>query len=124
MKVRHSLLPTLVAVLVAGCVVVPGGQYDRQPPPARGVERAYGVPPHVEPPPPFREPRPHQPSPAYVWLPGYWDWDGARYFWQPGRWVVAPQDQVWEPHRWIHNSKRGWMLIEGFWRDANTSSSR
>lgn len=125
MKTRHSFLPALAAVLAAGCVVAPGGSYDHQPPPpARGVERVYNVPPPpVGPPPPFREPRPHQPSPAYVWLPGYWDWDGARYFWQPGRWVVAPQGQVWEDHRWVHRSQRGWVLIEGYWRGANTESS-
>ena len=118
MRVRTSLVLALVAVFVAGCVVVPGSQYPEQhQTPAYGGERALLPPPPVGPPPPFREPRPNQPSPAYVWLDGYWDWDGARFFWQPGRWVVAPQGQVWEAHRWAHSSKHGWILIGGQWRD-------
>lgn len=125
MRTRYSLWPALAAIILAGCVVAPSGQDDRQPrPPVRGLERVFIVPPPpVGPPPPFNEPRPYQPSPAYVWLAGYWDWDGIRYFWQPGRWEVAPQDQVWEDHRWVHRSNRGWVLIEGRWRNANTSSS-
>lgn len=125
MMTRYSLLPALAAIILAGCVVAPGGQHDRQPQSSvHGPERVFNVPPPpVGPPPQFDQPRPHQPSPAYVWLDGYWDWDGARYFWQPGRWVVAPQGLVWEGPRWVHRSNRGWVLIEGVWRKANTESS-
>ena len=71
MRVRTSLVLALVAVFVAGCVVVPGSQYPEQhQTPAYGGERALLPPPPVGLPPPFREPRPNQPSPAYVWLDG------------------------------------------------------
>ena len=124
MKTYYLLSATLAAVLLSSCAIVPSEHRDQSPSDGYGVGRAHYVPPPpVGPPPAVRELPPHQPSPAYVWLGGHWDWDGARYFWQHGRWVVAPQGQVWEGPRWVHNSKRGWVLIEGRWRNANDSSN-
>lgn len=117
MKARYPILLVFAAIFVTGCVVAPGGHYSGDPQPP--VHRAYQVPPPpVGPPPPLREPQPSQPSPAYAWQGGYWDWDGARYFWRPGAWVVAPVGYAWVPHQWVHSSKHGWRLMEGSWRDA------
>jgi hypothetical protein len=29
-------------------------------------------------------------KPGFVWVRGYWHWDGVRYVWQRGRWQKAP----------------------------------
>ena len=53
-----------------------------------GVYR--GVPQHVAPP---HHNHPHRGghfvhSPATVWVPGFWAWDGAAWIWWPGHWAV------------------------------------
>ena len=48
-----------------------GGRYVVQPPP---------------PPPPQRF-VPRSPGRNYVWVPGYWNWNGSRYYWQDGYWA-------------------------------------
>lgn len=65
-----------------------------------------------------REERP-APRPGYVWIPGYWDWQGARYTWVSGRWAPERRGCHWVPHRWVSRDGRwvmhpgGWVLDEG-----------
>jgi len=43
------------------------------------------------------------PGPGYIWVPGYWAWDGdaADYYWVPGTWVLAPTPGLlWTPGYW------------------------
>jgi hypothetical protein len=40
------------------------------------------------PPPPRAEPLP-PPRHGYVWIPGFWDWDGHRHFWREGHGCVS-----------------------------------
>ena len=54
--------------------------------------------------------------PGWVWIGGYYRWDGAHYFWVPGRWVQPPRlHAIWVPGHWIHGA-HGWYWIEGHWR--------
>jgi hypothetical protein len=48
-----------------------GGRYVVQPPP----------------PPPLVRVVPRSPGRNYVWVPGYWNWNGNRYFWVNGYWA-------------------------------------
>lgn len=121
MQVNSVLVLAVCVTAVSGCVVVPGGSdtYPHQP---AGYHREvpFEVPPPFEAPPkPLLERRPGQPSSAYVWQDGYWDWDGIRYIWRSGTWVVAPPGKEWVQHQWVHSSKRGWVLFDGFWRDES-----
>lgn len=69
----------------------------------------------VPPPPPRIEVRGVRPGPAYVWVPGYYRWDGA-YVWVVGSWVRPPYGgAVWVPGRWVH-TRRGWRFMRGHWR--------
>ena len=40
------------------------------------------------------ERRPYRPASNYVWVDGYWVWNGATYVWQPGYWAAPPQPNV------------------------------
>jgi hypothetical protein len=70
--------------------------------------------------PPAPPPQPEvvvvQPSPAAVWVPGYWAYDGYRYVWVSGFWAVPPPRH----HRFVqpHWEPRpgGYVYIRGYWR--------
>ena len=56
------------------------------------------------------------PGPRYVWLPGYYRWDGAAYVWLPGRYELPPRPRaVWVRPHW-ERERRGWYFIQGHWR--------
>ena len=56
------------------------------------------------------------PGPGFVWVRGYYRWDGMAYLWMPGRWAQPPYARaVWVPGRWRHHPQ-GWYWVEGHWR--------
>ena len=45
--------------------------------------------------------QPIAPGPNYMWIPGYWAWNGVGYYWVPGTWVLAPYfGALWTPGWW------------------------
>lgn len=57
-----------------------------------------------------------QPSPDYIWIPGYWTWQNNRYEWTPGHWELPPSNAVaWVPPRWEREGY-GYRFYEGYWR--------
>jgi hypothetical protein len=72
---------------------------------------------NIGPPAPVVEVRaPPPPGPGYVWMPGYYRWDGRAYMWVPGSYVIAPWPGArWIPPHWEHRHG-GWLFIEGHWR--------
>ena len=80
----------LVASVLGACVVSPapyygGGPYVAVAPPPAQVE-VLGVPP----------------VPGYIWLGGYWGWNGGRHEWVPGRWEAPRPGYRYVPHAWVH----------------------
>ena len=73
-----------------------------------------------QPPPPAPPPQPEvmvaQPSPDAIWVPGYWDYNGAQYVWIGGFWTVPPPHH----HYYIaaHWANRGgsWVYVHAYWR--------
>jgi hypothetical protein len=56
------------------------------------------------------------PYPGFVWMAGYWGWNGGGYVWVPGRWIAPPfRGAVWIPAHWVRRP-RGWVLVRGHWR--------
>ena len=59
--------------------------------------------------------QPPIPGPGYIWIPGYWAWDGTEYYWVPGYWAMPPAvDLLWTPGYW------GWdngvyVFNAGYW---------
>ena len=70
------------------------------------------------PPPPPREYIVERPSPYHVWIGGYWGLRAGRHVWIGGRWDLPPRsDVVWVEPRWERRD-RGYVLVEGYWREA------
>jgi hypothetical protein len=68
------------------------------------------------PPAPLAETRVVSPGPGYVWVPGYYTWDGRAYGWTRGRWERPPRAHArWIRPHWAHD-RRGYYLVEGHWR--------
>ncbi|HEY0822668.1 MAG TPA: YXWGXW repeat-containing protein [Ramlibacter sp.] len=65
-------------------------------------------------PPPLRRERVPPPRRGYVWVPGFWDWNGRRYVWRPGYWVRARRGYRWREHRWVQRDG-GWVRERGRW---------
>lgn len=66
--------------------------------------------------PPPQRPRGGQ----YVWVPGYWSWDGDQnnFIWVSGCWRVAPPNMYWVPGYWSRVSE-GWEWVAGYWSTAD-----
>ena len=70
----------------------------------------------IGPPAPLVEARIAAPGPGYLWVPGYYTWDGSAYIWTAGRWTLRPRKgALWVPGHW-QRERRGWFFIEGHWR--------
>ncbi len=74
---------------------------------------APAQPIEVAPPPPIIEVVPPV-RVGFIWVRGYWGWEGHRHLWLPGHWVAENPGYVWRPERW-HHRERGWHFEEGRW---------
>jgi hypothetical protein len=72
----------------------------------------------VQTPPPANivEVRPAVPFAGAVWIPGYWNWNGATHIWVAGRWSAPRPGFAWEPHHWARMPNGGWRMEHGHWR--------
>ncbi|MFT3830171.1 MAG: YXWGXW repeat-containing protein [Opitutaceae bacterium] len=69
------------------------------------------------PPPPEREIIIERPSPAHVWLGGYWTYRAGRHVWISGRWDLPPRpDVIWVTPHWVRRG-HGYVFVDGCWRD-------
>jgi hypothetical protein len=99
MRIRKRILLALCGLAVSAGAVQAQVIIHAGPPPAVIVER---------------------PGPAlhagWVWIPGYYRWNGMRYVWVPGRWVNPPRrGAVWVPARWVPRGG-GYVYVAGYWR--------
>ncbi len=54
------------------------------------------------------------PSPSDFYVPGYWNYVGARYVWRPGYWTAAQPDWIWIPTHYVWTPS-GYVFIPGHW---------
>jgi len=68
-------------------------------------------------PPPIRyEAPPPRPSPAHVWLAGYWGFENGATVWIGGEWAPPPAPgYVWVPAVWKNHGHR-WRYHPGHWK--------
>jgi hypothetical protein len=77
-RILKSILP---AALLAAVSVPAAAQVPMPPGPNFEIRIAHSSPPRLR-----HEHRPPRPGEGYVWIGGFWDWQGERYVWTPGRW--------------------------------------
>ena len=60
--------------------------------------------------------RPTYKRSGYVWVEGYWKWNGyyGEYTWQKARWKRVKRNHTWVPGFW-EISPRGFFWVEGYW---------
>ena len=114
-----------IAWLVPGVMFLSGCVVEERTP-VRHVAYVEAAPPprvdtveiEVAPPPPQEEIIIAQPTPAHVWIRGYWVWQGGRHAWIGGRWELPPRPGcVWVEPRWEHRD-RGYVFVSGTWRNG------
>jgi len=100
---RALLVACAAALALGGCIVAP-------------APRPYYAPAvvTVEPPPPQVEVVGPPPVVGYVWLGGYWGWQGNRHVWVAGHWDAPRPGHVWVAHRWVREGG-GWRMAPGHW---------
>ena len=65
-------------------------------------------------PPPPRYVRVPPPRAGYVWVPGYWRWEGRRHIWVEGYWVRARPGYRYVPAAWVQRGPY-WHFVPGHW---------
>jgi len=56
------------------------------------------------------------PGPGYVWIQGYYDWNGERYVWIPGYWGYPPAGfHVFVRGGWVYRGG-GYYYRRPYWR--------
>lgn len=84
-----------------------------------GVSINLGFPP----PAPYHELAP-PPRDGYIWISGYWNWDGHRHVWVGGHWAHARPGYSYHPARWEHREDNHWRFHEGYWREDHRERER
>ncbi|MCX6924311.1 MAG: YXWGXW repeat-containing protein [Verrucomicrobia bacterium] len=83
------------------------------PPPAAPPQKVVLVP--TAPPPLLVEARPLAPGPYYVWISGYWAWNG-NWVWGSGHWAARPRPTaIWVSGHWAPHG-HGYVWVAGGWR--------
>ena len=90
----------MATTLLGGCIVT--------------ARPAYGVV-TVAPPVPQVEVVPAAPGVGFVWIPGYWNWQGGRHVWVAGYYEHGRPGYHWVAHRWVQGPRGGWHLEQGHW---------
>lgn len=65
-----------------------------------------------------------RPAEDFVWVPGYWRWDGDRstYEWVPGAWRRSVPGLTWHPGHW-QKSGDSYVWVAGFWSTEKEPSA-
>jgi hypothetical protein len=101
MRLGQLLAATFAVVSVAMTAATPayGAATEissSKPPPALLVE--------VEP----------QHRPGYVWVPGFWRWNGVSHVWVKGHFIVARRGHKYVPEHWVETNGK-WIFYPGVW---------
>jgi len=107
MNLKNRLILATVVAGALGAAAIPATAANV------GVSIGIGIP--VAPPPVIYEPPPPPPAAyGYVWIPGYWGWNGDRHVWIRGRYSYGRPGYAWRPDRWEQHGDR-WHHVSGDW---------
>ena len=99
---KTLLASSLAASLAFGGAIVPTAAHAQA---AIYIRTAPPAPRHEVIPAPRR---------GYVWVNGYWNWNGHRHVWQPGVWVKERRGYLYNQPAWVERDGR-WELRRGAW---------
>jgi len=68
----------------------------------------------IAPPAPQVEVVPEHPRPGFVWVRGYWRWEGHRHIWVKGTWMKERPGHHWVDARWTPVGGH-YRFEEGHW---------
>jgi hypothetical protein len=103
------------ALTLAACVLATASFALTAPPVQAQVSIGVSVTVGSPPPPLPVYDQPPIPGDGYIWVPGYWAWDGSEYYWVPGTWVLAPfTGALWTPGYWGW-SDGAYVFHQGYW---------
>lgn len=106
--IRQSMLAGSIALSLVLSLAAPVSQAQS------ALDWSVTISSGMPPPPVMRyEPMPVA-RPGYVWVQGYWNWNGGGYVWVPGRWLVARAGYVYVQPAW-REGPNGWDLRRGGW---------
>jgi len=72
---------------------------------------------NIAPPAPIVETRPVTTHPGWVWVPGYYRWNGSSYVWVHGHYANPPHtNATWVPGHWGQGPRGRWFWRAGHWR--------
>jgi hypothetical protein len=70
------------------------------------------------------EQRSSPPSGDYIWIDGYWDWNGRQYAWLGGHWDRPPHEHyIWVAPRY-ESYQQGYRYTRGQWREEQRGDQR
>ena len=113
MLFRTLLTVTASSLLLGGCVYRERVVYRQ---PVNGeTETETEVAVDEAPPAPVVEEIGMAPAPGFIWIGGYWGWNG-RWMWQSGHWGRPPhRGALWIGPRYAIRGGRH-VFIRGYWR--------
>jgi len=59
------------------------------------------------------------PRRGYVWVPGYWNWNGHHHIWLAGHWEAERYGYQYQPAVWVREGD-AWRLDQGGWVTVET----
>jgi YXWGXW repeat-containing protein len=107
MNAKRNVAALALVAAIAGC-------YGRAYGTAGVVAPSAEVTIESAPPPMRHEVVVASPGPGFVWVAGYWDWDGATYLWVPGSWVTVDAGYTWVRPRYVRRGG-GWVYVRGYY---------
>ncbi|WP_210545035.1 YXWGXW repeat-containing protein [Rhodoferax sp. PAMC 29310] len=99
---------TAMTMALSACVVAP--------PRVAFVRPQVAVYAPIGPPPQRVEVITSAPGADFLWLSGFWRWDGRQHLWEQGHWERQREHERWEAHRWAQDERGQWQSHGGRWR--------
>ncbi len=110
----NSFLKSVATVTFVGLTSLPAAAqvsvHVDVPLPALEIHVAHAAPPKLR-----IEHRPSRPGRDYVWVQGFWHWNGGGWDWVPGRWDRPDAYGVtWVGARYVHEGS-AYVYQPGHW---------
>jgi WXXGXW repeat (2 copies) len=115
MSIHKSFFRSLLPSWLLGCIVLLAPLQKSQAQVAVSIDLFAPPLVAIAPPPLPVYVVPVPPAIGFMWMPGYWGWDGEDYYWVPGTWLRPPRPRVlWTPGYWAWRAG-AFAWSAGYW---------